>query len=555
MTDENSIVIKKINIDNFKCFNGNFSVDFNKDINVLVGDNEAGKSTVLEAIHLALTGVFQGRYIKNEISQYLFNYKVVEAYLQSVKLKSVIELPYILIELFIEGTGVTVAELSGNGNRDKIDATGISVKICFDERNRGEYEELIKRDEISTLPIEYYHIIWESFARQPVTPRTIPIKSALIDSSSSRSVNGSDLYISRIIRDNLDTKEIVDVSQAHRKMRESFMCDESIVALNAKIGESANIIDKKIRLAVDLSAKNGWENTLITNVNDIPFHFAGKGEQNIIKTKLALGHKKSVEANVLILEEPESHLSHSNLNKLLYDIEKCNSDKQVIISTHSSFVANKLGLDKLILINGGSTTRIIDLDDDTEDFFTKIAGYDTLRMVLCKKAILVEGDSDELVVQKAYMSKNSGRLPIHDGIDIISVGTSFLRFLDIAKKLDNQVAVVTDNDGCPEDVRKKYSDYYGENGNVFDNISICFDDEVDSGDLLIKGAKYNYNTLEPKMLKSNGLKNMNNILNTKYKTEDDLRIHMRCSKTDVALKIFNYSGDIIFPQYILDAIE
>lgn len=59
-------------------------------------------------------------------------------------------------------------------------------------------------------------------------------------------------------------------------------------------------------------------------------------------------------------------------------------------------------------------------------------------MILCKKAILVEGDSDELVIQKAYMLQHNGRLPIHDQVDVISVGTSFLRFLEIAAKLHTQ---------------------------------------------------------------------------------------------------------------------
>jgi len=45
-------------------------------------------------------------------------------------------------------------------------------------------------------------------------------------------------------------------------------------------------------------------------------------------------------------------------------------------------------------------------------------------MILCRKAILVEGPSDELIVQKAY-SKQKDRLPIEDEVDVISVGTSF----------------------------------------------------------------------------------------------------------------------------------
>ena len=42
--------IEKVNIENYKCFDGKFSIEFNQGINILVGDNEAGKSTILEAM-------------------------------------------------------------------------------------------------------------------------------------------------------------------------------------------------------------------------------------------------------------------------------------------------------------------------------------------------------------------------------------------------------------------------------------------------------------------------------------------------------------------------
>ncbi len=44
-----------------------------------------------------------------------------------------------------------------------------------------------------------------------------------------------------------------------------------------------------------------------------------------------------------------------------------------------------------------------DLSEDTSRFFMKAPGYKTLRVLLCDTAILVEGDADELVVQRAYM--------------------------------------------------------------------------------------------------------------------------------------------------------
>lgn len=53
--------IRKVLISNFKCFEGDFSLLFNRNLNIIVGVNETGKSTILEAINLALSGWIYGR--------------------------------------------------------------------------------------------------------------------------------------------------------------------------------------------------------------------------------------------------------------------------------------------------------------------------------------------------------------------------------------------------------------------------------------------------------------------------------------------------------------
>ena len=272
-----------------------------------------------------------------------------------------------------------------------------------------------------------------------------------------------------------------------------------------------------------------------------------------MKTELALTHKSAQHAQIVLLEEPESHLSFSKLNQLIKAIEEKYEEKQIIISTHSSFVANKLGLENLLLLDNHKVIRITELA--STDFFKKISGYDTLRMILCKKAILVEGDSDELVVQKAYMSKNNNRLPIEDQVDVISVGTSFLRFLELATALNLNVAVVTDNDGNIVGLENKYADYIKNNKKS--NIKICYDDVVDSGNLTIGEKPYNYNTLEPKLLKanSNDVPLFNSILDKKFETVEELQKYMKHHKTETALAIFDTDKDIVFPQYILEAIK
>jgi putative ATP-dependent endonuclease of OLD family len=331
-------------------------------------------------------------------------------------------------------------------------------------------------------------------------------------------------------------------------MVESFIDDGAIRGINKKIKDASRISNKEIELSVELSSKNAWESSLITCLDKIPFHYIGKGEQCIVKTKLALSHRKSQEANILLLEEPENHLSHTKLNQLIHDIKDSADEKQMIICTHSSFVANKLGLSSMILLHDSRTVTFEDLKEDTKRFFEKLAGYDTLRLILCEKAILVEGDSDELVVQKAYKDKNRGQSPIEGGIDVISVGTSFLRFLEIAKKVGKPVVVVTDNDGDPKAVRRKYEEYMDA---ASTQIKICFDEEVDSGDI----KDFNYNTLEPKLVKANNLEILNGVFKKEYETLDDLHKYMKNNKTECALEIFKTEKTIEFPRYILDAIE
>ena len=94
--------IEKIVIKNFKRYKEPFTVHFNDGMNILVGDNEAGKSTILEAIHLALTGIYAGRSIKTQLSTYLFNVDAVNDYLTTVNSDNHAVPPEIMIEVYLK---------------------------------------------------------------------------------------------------------------------------------------------------------------------------------------------------------------------------------------------------------------------------------------------------------------------------------------------------------------------------------------------------------------------------------------------------------------------
>mgnify|MGYP002508187142 CR=1 FL=1 len=544
------MAISKVKIQNFKSFKDTFTLTLNKGLNVLVGDNESGKSTILEAIHIALTGLYCGRSIRNELSQYLFNNETVKEYIQSIQAGNAIAPPELIIEIFFDEP-VNAELFEGDANTERATKVeGFQFKIAYDNKYNDEYQKIVEDKKLTSLPIEYYEISWTTFARHTITTKSIPVKSAMIDSSNYRYQNGSDVYISRIIKDLLSPADITSVAQAHRNMVETFASDQSIKQINKRIASESTMLHGEVSLAVDFGTKNAWESSFVTQINKVPFGFVGKGAQCIVKTELALNHKRAQDAAIILLEEPESHLSFSSLNQLIDAISKKSGDRQILMSTHSSYVANKLGLKNLVLLNDHKIVKLTDLP--SSEFFRRIAGYDTLRLILCKKAILVEGDSDELVVQKAYMCTHNGRLPIQDGIDVISVGTSFLRFLEVADNLHKTVAVVTDNDGDISALKDKYAPYMKASKKSY--IGIFFDSVVDTGDLQIGKNPYNYNTLEPKMLKENSLTLFNELFGTNYSSEDELRKYMKHNKTECALAIFDTKADIKFPKYITEAI-
>lgn len=95
---------------------------------------------------------------------------------------------------------------------------GLRLEIAFDEQYKAEYERLVQTKSLRSLPIEYYRVSWTGFDRNIITPRMIPIKSFLIDSTNYCYQNGSDLYISRIVKELLNDDYIVAITQAHRRI-------------------------------------------------------------------------------------------------------------------------------------------------------------------------------------------------------------------------------------------------------------------------------------------------------------------------------------------------
>ena len=532
------IYIRSLHIENYKCYE-NVDVEFNNSTNIIVGNNEAGKSTIIEALNLCLSGFVNGRYIKNELNEYFFNRDAVEKYRQNTNAIP----PHILIEVYLDTTdsdelNKVFANLKGSRNSKKQDTFGIKLRIMLDENYSDEYAAFKQVNSNQNVPIEYYRIEWKSFADQEITSRSIPIKPNIIDSSGTKYKNGSDYYISKIISNRLDKSEQIALMQAFRELKESFKSGDNLTAINGKIAKDSAISGKNVSVSVNTTEMNAWENILMTYFDDIPFTQIGQGEQSIIKTNLALSNIREDICNVILIEEPENHLAHTNLNSLLKTIEESNKDRQIIITTHSSFVANKLGLSNLIFLNKRKPYYFKVIDESTQMYFRKLAGFETLRVILSDRAILVEGPSDELIVQKAYMKKHNGHLPIQDNIDVISVkGIQAKRFLTLVGDLPIRIAVVTDNDGdYDNNITARYKGFTEK-----DNIEV------------FSNKDNNQPTLEPSFVACNDEEKLTKFLN--YNGGKAISDYMQTCKSEWAYRVFSEENDFSFPQYINDSID
>ena len=533
-----TLKLKRCIIKNFRCLK-NADLSFDDQINIVVGDNESGKSTLLEAINLALRGQINRRPAAFEIHPFMFNQEAVREFLEAHKNGNPIQPPEIRVELYFDDDAA-LAEFKGiNNSENDEQAYGLYFSIALDEENFGEeYAAYIAdKDALIDIPIEYYKTEWRDFAwGATLAPQAIPLKSTLIDPSAISNTYAANKYVVEIVRDYLSPEDRVDMALSYRGMRAQFHDDPRIAAINGKLeSQSKEITDKTLSVAMDVTTRSSWETGVLPHLDEIPLNLVGKGEQNSVKIKLALAAAE--QCHLVLMEEPENHLSHGNLGRLIKHISDNCEGQQVVVTTHSSYVLNKLGVESVIMFDGTKGTRLADLPEDTLSYFKRLPGHDTLRMLLAERTILVEGPSDELIVQKAYQQKH-GMLPLEAGVEVISVGTSFKRFLDIAMRLNLNVAVVRDNDGDAVGKHALFADYV-ENA----NISICIDMDDTS------------RTLEPQLVKANGRQAINTLIGTDFVVDDDLLKHMEGHKTDVALKLFECAADIEIPKYIQSAVE
>lgn len=185
---------------------------------------------------------------------------------------------------------------------------------------------------------------------------------------------------------------------------------------------------------------------------------------------LAKNHEEEAEPffPIMAAEEPEAHL-HPNAQRTLYR-QLIDVPGQVIISTHSPYIAGLAELHEIKYLNKPeSSVQVYQLrtefeDDDLRKLKREVV-HSRGELLFSKAIVLSEGETEEQALPELFESY-TGKHPFSLGINFVGVngsGAKYRPFLILAKDLNIPVFIFSDGEEkTVKELKKNYEKVFGE---------------------------------------------------------------------------------------------
>ncbi len=189
----------------------------------------------------------------------------------------------------------------------------------------------------------------------------------------------------------------------------------------------------------------------------------GLGSNNLlfISCELLLLAQDIEGTRLLLIEEPEAHLHAQRQLQVMKYMQKQTeeNDIQIIVSTHSPNLASAIDLDKLVMIQGGRAfpmaENYTELEQGDYRFLQRFLDVTKANLFFARGVMIVEGDAENILLPT--LARLIGRDFTEHGVSIVNVGgVGLRRYARIfqrkegKKELGIPVACVTDMDVMPD---------------------------------------------------------------------------------------------------------
>jgi putative ATP-dependent endonuclease of OLD family len=437
--------LSQIKIDNFRLLT-NFTLTLNRNLNVIVGENNSGKTALIDAIRYTLT---------TNSSEWI---RIQESDFRVGQTKFSIQLKFEEIAPRHAGAFVehlTHEQLPDGAGRRSVLYLNLTAELT-DQLSRGNRVirtdlrsglnadgPAIERDVRTYLSATYLKPLRDAEAELTAT-RGSRLSQVLMSAAKFREQANVDSLLAAVIEANRAILVNPGIQESRGKISDQLRqlnfstspCNPIIEILGGT--DTTKLTDPR-RKQIFRGVLEKLE--LLIDEND---RHQGLGYNNLLfmATELLLLEQERDDFPLLLIEEPEAHLHPQLQMKFLKALREDFGASgtpalQSILSTHSPNLASKAPLDSVIMMAEGKAFPLrpseTALHKDDYVFLEKFLDVTKSNLFFCRGVFIVEGEAESILLPT--IAELLGSPLEHYGVSIVNVGsTAFARYAHIFQR-------------------------------------------------------------------------------------------------------------------------
>lgn len=435
------------------------TVTFHKGMNLIVGENDAGKTAIIDGLKLLL-GTLSDEYDK--ILDTDFYTQDGKNFSEDFKITAY------FADLSDEESATFLEWLSFD--EDTTPQLKVSLKVSKKKGANGNnfFERKIYGGD------KHSETIIDSDARQLLKAIYLkPLRDAQKELRPGKYSRLTNILSAHPKINESGKRELLDIFDKANDEVKDFFSDENHNVVESIIDQLEKFFDRndveKSKVAFNMSESNIA--SILSRLSlDTESVNLGLGNSNLlyIAVELLLMHDGDdyIGPKIALIEEIEAHLHTQAQIRLIKHIEK-NIHTQFILTTHSNNLASSINPKNLILLHNNKAFSIAEtetmLESEDYEFLERFLDATKSNLFFAKGLIFVEGDAENLLLPA--LAELIG-IPLHEyGISIVNIGnTAFERYIKLFSRrnidrIDLPISIVTDVDVRP-------IEYYNDKGEV-----------------------------------------------------------------------------------------